>query len=179
RAGADLVVCDLNEAGLEETAGMIRGLGRRVLARRVDVASRAAMGTFAAEVHREREAVDVVMNNAGVGLGERFLETPIEDGEWMQSITLWRLGGRAASPGARQFAIDAYRRRNYGPERVAVNILKAVARNRAVAPISPEAWAMYLMKRFAPRLTARLNRALAARMERAMAASDAHASASS
>jgi len=260
RAGADLVVCDLNEAGLEETAGMIRGLGRRVLARRVDVASRAAMGTFAAEVHREREAVDVLMNNAGVGLGARFLETPLEDWEWILSINLWgvihgchffippmvargrgghvvnvssaagyfataqlaaysttkfavfgltevlreellphgigvttvcpglintpivatsRLRGRAASPGARQFAIDAYRRRNYGPERVAVNILKAVARNRAVAPISPEAWAMYLMKRFAPRLTARLNRALAARMERAMAASDAHASASS
>src|SRR5207247_5638022 len=89
RAGADLVVCDLNEAGLEETAGMIRGLGRRVLARRVDVASRAAMGTFAAEVHREREAVDVLMNNAGVGLGARFLETSLEDWEWILSINLW------------------------------------------------------------------------------------------
>ncbi|TMA90494.1 MAG: SDR family NAD(P)-dependent oxidoreductase, partial [Deltaproteobacteria bacterium] len=89
RAGADLVVCDLNEAGLEETAGMIRGLGRGVLARRVDVASREAMGAFAAEVHREREAVDVLMNNAGVGLGARFLETPLEDWEWILSINLW------------------------------------------------------------------------------------------
>ena len=78
RAGADLVVCDLNEAGLEETAGMIRGLGRRVLASRVDVASREAMAAFAAEVHREREAVDVLMNNAGVGLGARFFETSLE-----------------------------------------------------------------------------------------------------
>ena len=59
-----------------------------------------------------------------------------------------------------------YQRRNYGPERVAVHILRAVRKNRAVAPVSPEAWAMYFLKRLAPGLTARLNRALAARVER-------------
>jgi hypothetical protein len=59
------------------------------------------------------------------------------------------------------------RRTSYGPERVAESILRAVRRNRAVAPVSPEAWAMYFLKRLAPGLTARLNRALAARMERA------------
>ena len=37
-----------------------------------------------------------------------------------------------------------------GPERVAVNILKAMQRDRLVAPISPEAWVMYYMKRYAP-----------------------------
>jgi len=260
RAGADLVVCDLNEAALEETAGMIRSLGRRVLARRVDVASREAMRAFAADVHREREAVDILMNNAGVGLGARFLDTPLEDWDWILSINLWgvvygchffvppmvarrrgghvvnvssaagylatsqlaaysttkfavfglsealreellphgigvttvcpglintpivatsRMRGRAASPGARQYVLDVYQRRNYGPERVAANILKAVARNRAVAPISPEAWTMYLMKRFAPGLTARINRALGARLERSMAGNDDQASASS
>ena len=260
RAGADLVVCDLNEAGLEETAGMIRSLGRGVLARRVDVASREAMRAFAAEVHREREAVDVLMNNAGVGLGARFLDTRLEDWDWILSINLWgvvygchfflppmvtrgrgghvvnvssaagylataqlaaysttkfavfglsealreellphgigvttvcpglintpivatsRMRGRAASPEARRYVLDVYQRRNYGPERVAANILKAVARNRAVAPISPEAWTMYLMKRFAPGLTARINRALGARLERSMAGSDDQASASS
>ena len=69
RAGAKLVVCDLNERGIEETAQAIRGLGRPVLARAVDVASPTAMAEFAAAVHREHEAVDVLVNNAGVGLG--------------------------------------------------------------------------------------------------------------
>jgi NAD(P)-dependent dehydrogenase (short-subunit alcohol dehydrogenase family) len=247
RAGADLVVCDVNEAGLEETAAALRTLGRRVLARRVDVARREEMGAFAAEVHREHEAVDLLMNNAGVGLGGGVLDTSLEDWDWIVGINFWgvvhgchffvppmvargrgghvvnvssaagyvagaqlaaycttkfavlglsealreelaphrigvtavcpgfintpivasaRLRGRSARPGAQQAMVEFYRRRGYGPQRVAANILRAVARNRAVAPISPEAWFMYVLKRVSPALTARLNRALAARMER-------------
>jgi NAD(P)-dependent dehydrogenase (short-subunit alcohol dehydrogenase family) len=39
RRGADLALCDVDEAGLGETEREIRSLGREVLARRVDVAS--------------------------------------------------------------------------------------------------------------------------------------------
>jgi NAD(P)-dependent dehydrogenase (short-subunit alcohol dehydrogenase family) len=250
RAGADLVVCDLNDAGLEETSRAIRAVGRTALDRRVDVSSREDMRAFAAEVHRQYPAVDVLMNNAGVGLGGGFLDTTLEDWDWILSINLWgvvhgchfflppmvarrrghvvnvssaagylataqlaaysttkfavfglsealrdelrphgigvttvcpgiintpittsaRMRGAVATPQARAVLVEAYRRRNYGPERVAANILKAVARNRPVAPISPEAWVMYLMKRVSPALTARINRALQARMERQMLA---------
>ena len=55
RAGADLAVCDLNEAGLEETAAAIRSLGRRALARRVDVARADDVHAFADAVHAEHE----------------------------------------------------------------------------------------------------------------------------
>ncbi len=249
RAGADLVVCDLNEAGLEETAAAARALGRKVRTRRVDVARRDDVRAFAEEVHREVEAVDVLMNNAGVGLGGGFLETPLEEWDWIVSINFWgvvhgchfflppmvrrgrgghvvnvssvagflatealaaysatkfavfglsealrdelgphrigvttvcpgiintpittsaRMLGRAATAGARETLVAAYRRRNYGPERVAANILKAVARNRAVVPVSPEAWVMYYMKRLAPGMTARLNRRAWQRIEREM-----------
>ena len=250
RAGADLVVCDLNDAGLEETARAIRALGRSALDRRVDVSSREEMRAFAGEVHRQVPAVDVLMNNAGVALGGGFLDTSLEDWDWILSINLWgvihgchfflpqmvgqrrghvvnvssaagylasaqlaaysttkfavfglsealrdelrphgigvttvcpglintpittsaRMRGAVATPQARAVLVDIYRRRNYGPERVADNILKAVARNRSVAPVSPEAWVMYVMKRLSPALTARINRALQARMERQMLA---------
>src|SRR5207253_2730154 len=143
RAGADLAVCDLNEAELEETAAAIRSLGRRALARRVDVARAEEVRAFADAVHAEPEAVDV-----------RIINTPITTSAPMR--------GPLATPEARAALVELYRRRNYGPERVAKNILKAIARRRAVAPISPEAWVMYLMKRLAPGLTARLNRALQA-----------------
>jgi short-subunit dehydrogenase len=81
-----------------------------------------------------------------------------------------RMVGRVATDNARAALVSFYERRNYGPERVAAAVLKAVARNRAVAPVSPEAWVMYFMKRLAPALTARINRSMQARMEREMLA---------
>lgn len=45
---------------------------------------------------------------------------------------------------------DIYRRRNYGPEHVAAAVLNAIEYNRAVVPVSPEAWALYAAKRFVP-----------------------------
>jgi len=247
RAGADLAVCDLNEAGLGETASTAGALGRRVLTRRVDVARRDDVRGFAADVHREHEAVDVLVNNAGVGLGGGFLDTALEDWEWVVSINLWgvihgchfflppmvkrgrgghvvnvssvagylataqlaaysttkfavfglsealrdelrphgigvttvcpglintpittsaRMLGRYGTEAARAALVTTYRRRNYGPERVAAAIVKAIVRNRAVAPVSPEAWVMYVLKRLSPGLTARINAALQARLER-------------
>jgi NAD(P)-dependent dehydrogenase (short-subunit alcohol dehydrogenase family) len=65
-----------------------------------------------------------------------------------------KLVGPLASEESRSSMIRAYQRRNYGPERVAANILRAVQRNQALAPITPEAWGLYLLKRFAPRLLA-------------------------
>jgi NAD(P)-dependent dehydrogenase (short-subunit alcohol dehydrogenase family) len=76
-----------------------------------------------------------------------------------------KLVGPAAGGDTRQRMIDAYRRRGYGPERVAQGVLRAVQRNRAVAPIAPEAWFLYFAKRFAPGLLARAN-ALRARRQR-------------
>ena len=64
--------------------------------------------------------------------------------------------------------IEVYQRSNYGPERVAENVLRAVQRNRAVAPIAPEAWAMYYLKRLAPGLLAWFNRTMSDRFRREM-----------
>ena len=247
RAGANLVVCDVNGVAVEQTAADARALGRSVLVRTVDVSRRDAMAAFAADVQAEVGAVDILMNNAGVGLGARFLDTTLEDWEWVIGINLWgvvlgchffvppmvargtgghvvnvssaagyvateqlaaysttkfgvfglsealrselrphRIGvttvcpgiintpitrsartrGTAATPEARAQLVSFYERRNYGPERVAAHVLRAIERNRPVAPITPEAHALYLMKRFAPNLTGRLNAWLGGRMER-------------
>lgn len=77
-----------------------------------------------------------------------------------------KLVGPAASEAVRQRMIEAYRRRGYGPERVAQGVLRAVARNRALAPITPEAWVLYYAKRFAPGLLARVSAALSRRQRR-------------
>lgn len=247
RRGAGLAICDMNEAGLAETAHQIRTLGRDVIAQRVDVGSADDMREFAAAVHAQVDAVDILMNNAGVGLGAGFLDTSLNDWEWIVGINLkgviygchffippmvargrgghvinvasaaafvatealaaysttkyavfglsealrdelqrYRIGVTAVCPGIintpitatsplrgandtpemRRRMIEIYQRRNYGPERVARNILKAVQRNRGVAPISPEAWAMYYLKRLVPGFVARINRSSAERLRR-------------
>jgi len=45
-----------------------------------------------------------------------------------------------------------YERRNYPPERVAKAIIGAIRRNRAVVPVTPEAWLAYYLKRWTPGL---------------------------
>ncbi len=78
-----------------------------------------------------------------------------------------RMRGDLATEASRQRTIDAYVKRGYGPERVARNILKAIDKDRAVAPVSPEAWFMYYGMRWFPGLSRRLNVRLQNRMTEA------------
>jgi NAD(P)-dependent dehydrogenase (short-subunit alcohol dehydrogenase family) len=80
-----------------------------------------------------------------------------------------RMRGPLGSDAARQRIIRLFERRNYGPDRVATNILKAIQRNRAVAPISPEAWAMYFLKRLAPSVVNWINGRVVERARRELA----------
>ena len=243
RRGADLALCDRNEAGLAETAAAARGLGVETLTARVDVARPDEMEAFAARVHGATEAVDVLVNNAGVGLAAGFLDTSLEDWRWIVDINLLgvvhgchffvpamvrrgrgghvvnvssmagflgsstlpayvatkfavlglseslreelaphRIGVTAVCPGIidtpivqtsrlrgpggearRAEMVRVFARRGYPPERVAENIVRAVRRNRAVAPISPEAWTFYYAKRLAPGLVRRVGAWIARR----------------
>lgn len=247
RRGADLVICDLDETGLAAAKKQIEDLGGSAFAQRVDVSSADEMRAFAVEVHERVEAVDILMNNAGVAIGGAFLATSLEDWNWILGINtlgvvhgchffipkmvqrakgghvinvssaagysassilpaynatkfsvlglseaLWeelrphsigvtavcpglidtpitrnsRLVGEMDKPEKREEMVQGYQRRGYGPERVARNILKAVEKDRLVAPISIEAWTLYYMKRFAPWLLRRLGLAMAKRAQR-------------
>jgi len=234
RRGANLVLCDINKEGLDGTEAELHALQRGdVSSHLVDVADRRQMADFAAAVHERVGAVDILMNNAGVAIGGAFLDTPLDDWDWIVGINLMgvvhgchffvprmvergrgghvvnvssaagytassalpayvttkfgvlglseslrdeliphRIGVTAICPGIidtpitraaklvgpiateqmRAEMVSRYQRRGYGPDRVAENVLRAIQRNRAVAPISPEAWVLYYLKRFAPGL---------------------------
>lgn len=84
--GARIAACDVDQARLDTLA---TELGPRALiVRKVDVADRLAMRLFADEVHGLVPAADVVVNNAGVGLGASFLDTSLEDWDWLLGINL-------------------------------------------------------------------------------------------
>ena len=48
--------------------------------------------------------------------------------------------------------------RNYPPERVARAVVSAIRRDRAVVPVTPEAWAAYYLKRWLPGMVRWLGR---------------------
>lgn len=243
RRGARLGLCDLNEAGLAETVQSARAHGSDVTSAAIDVSSRADMGEFAQRVHAEQGVVDLLINNAGVGLGADFLNTTLDDWDWIIDVNLKGVvhgchffvpamvergqGGHVANlasiagltatqlltaysatkfavvglsgamrtelsphgigvtalcPGVINTAIarktrargwqqvlqDAgqseqlFRLRAYSAERAADRILEHVHHDRAIGTVAPEAWAMFMLKRFAPQVCDALDRQLGA-----------------
>jgi NAD(P)-dependent dehydrogenase (short-subunit alcohol dehydrogenase family) len=89
RERAKLVLCDRDEDGLREVEGEVAPHAGHVEWRRVDVASRDEMRAFADDVHRRFAAVDVLVNNAGVGQSGGMLDTTLEDWSWVLGVNLW------------------------------------------------------------------------------------------
>jgi NAD(P)-dependent dehydrogenase (short-subunit alcohol dehydrogenase family) len=126
-----------------------RGRGGHI----VNVSSLAVYATTKFGVFGLSEALREGLAPHGIGVTvvcPGIIDTPITGSTRLRGPVMNR-------PGARARITERYRRRGYGPDRVAANILKAIARNRAVAPISPEAWVAYYLKRFAPGLVRWIN----------------------
>jgi NADP-dependent 3-hydroxy acid dehydrogenase YdfG len=86
RDGARIAACDVDKARLDTLAAE---LGERALVvRTVDVADRGQMAAFAAAVHAVVPAADVVVNNAGVAVSGAFLDTGLDDWDWLLGINL-------------------------------------------------------------------------------------------
>jgi NAD(P)-dependent dehydrogenase (short-subunit alcohol dehydrogenase family) len=234
-AGARVIAVDRDAEGAARTAEMSRLIGApEAWAETVDVSDEQAMEKLAAKVHAEHGVVDVLVNNAGIGLSGSFFDTTPEDWRRVLDVNLWgvihgcRLFGRrmaergqgghivntasaaayqpskvlpaystskaavlmlseclraelagqdigvtAICPGlvntditatATFVGVDAqeerrrqkrstrvYGLRNYPPEKVADAVLRAVALNKAMVPVTPEAKASYVLSRFLPR----------------------------
>jgi short-subunit dehydrogenase len=95
------------------------------------------------------EALRAELAERGVGVTAicpGFIDTPITRST--------RAFGRSDDPELRERLVRFYQRRGYGPEKVADRILKAVKRERIVAPVAPEAWIGFSLTRYLPRATA-------------------------
>ncbi|MCX4812405.1 SDR family oxidoreductase [Streptomyces sp. NBC_01239] len=234
-SGARVVAVDRDAESAARTAELARLIGApEAWAEAVDVSDEQAMEKLAEKVAAEYGVVDVLVNNAGIGLSGSFFDTTPEDWKKVLDVNLWgvihgcRLFGKqmadrgqgghivntasaaafqpskalpaystskaavlmlseclraelsgqgigvsAICPGlvntnitstAHFAGVDAdeekrrqkksarlYGMRNYPPEKVADAIVRAVVRNEAVVPVTPEARGAHLMSRFAPR----------------------------
>jgi len=89
RERAKLVMCDKDEAGLREVEREVAGQVDHIEWHVVDVGARDAMRSFADDVHTRFDAVDVLVNNAGVGLSGGMLDTSLDDWDWVLRVNLW------------------------------------------------------------------------------------------
>ncbi|MFF4791357.1 SDR family oxidoreductase [Streptomyces sp. NPDC001276] len=242
-AGARVVAVDRNAEAAARTAEQSRQLGAPAAwAEAVDVSDEQAMEKLAEKVDAEYGVVDVLVNNAGIGLSGSFFDHTPEDWRKVLDVNLWgvihgcRLFGKrmaergqgghivntasaaayqpskalpaystskaavlmlseclraelagqgigvtAVCPGfvdtaitstahfagvdaeeekrRRRRAARLYGLRGYPPEKVADAILRAVVRDEAVVPVTPEARLLRAMSRFTPRARRRLARA--------------------
>ncbi|QES58989.1 short chain dehydrogenase [Streptomyces venezuelae] len=241
-AGARVVAVDRDAEGAARTADMARLVGAaEAWAECVDVSDEQAMEKLAAKVAAEYGIVDVLVNNAGIGLSGAFLDTTADDWKKVLDVNLWgvihgcrifgkqmaergqgghivntasaaaylpsrtlpaystskaavlmlseclraelaskSIGVSAICPGIVNTNITAtsrfagvdeaeekrrqerssrlYGLRNFPPEKVADAILRAVVRNEAVVPVTPESKGALWMSRFAPRALRRIAR---------------------
>ena len=89
-AGADVVLAARRADRLEETAAMVRGLGRKALPVACDVADPAACEAVAAAAMAEFGRIDVLVNNAGIAASVPALR---EDPAEFRKVVDVNLGG--------------------------------------------------------------------------------------
>src|SRR5262249_6978026 len=66
RMGADIVVAELDRAGADGTAALVKDLGRRVCVAPTDVTKRADLAAMAERARGELGRIDILINNAGI-----------------------------------------------------------------------------------------------------------------
>lgn len=233
REGANLIVCDIDEGRLRAIEEEVNSITHCLMAEVVDVSNREWMRSFADKVHGKVPALDILINNAGIGMSGTVLDMRLEDWDRILGINLWGViygvhffapkmaergegghivnvssmlgywgGPKIVGYGTTKFGVfgfsqscrqdlaaynvgvtcicpgmirtsiiqqtdmvgehdaealrtkvdQAYIKRNYPPEKVAVAIVEAIKRNRAIVPVSPEAWLIYYVNRFSPGL---------------------------
>jgi len=235
--GAEVVVSDIDEAGVQQTAAQITGSGGVAHPYLLDVADAEAVERFAERVSAEHGVPDIVVNNAGIGVAGAFLDTPAEQFDRVLDVNLGGVvngcrsfarrlvdrgtgghivnvasmaayaplsslsayctskaavymfsdclraeldaagvgltticpglvntnivaatgfhaadGRDAVVPGRRAQLERMFDMRSYGPEKVAAAIVAAVRANKAVRPVTPEAYLLYGTSRALPQV---------------------------
>jgi len=89
RAGANVVVADLDEAAMAAVVGEAQALGVKALGVRTDVADLAQVEALAARAFETFGAVHVLCNNAGVAAWGALEAATHRDWQWVLGVNLW------------------------------------------------------------------------------------------
>ena len=120
RQGArKVVIVDRDLASADETADAVRAACAEAAVYQADVSDEAAMNDLAAQVRNDHGVVDILINNAGIGMAGRFLETT--SAHW---DTIIGVNVRGVISGSRAFGAQMVERGEGG---AIINIASAAA----------------------------------------------------
>ncbi len=88
-SGCALALSDIDQAGLDETAGLLGEKGVRVTTRRLDVAVKDDVYAWADEVVRDHGSCNLIFNNAGISYGSTVEGADYADFERLMNINFW------------------------------------------------------------------------------------------
>jgi NAD(P)-dependent dehydrogenase (short-subunit alcohol dehydrogenase family) len=89
RRGAHVAIADIDSAGAEETADLVRAMGNRACALRCDVGSETSVLEVADEAERQLGPMNIVMNNAGILSGGNPEDIPVAAWQQMMDINFF------------------------------------------------------------------------------------------
>ena len=87
--GIDLWLCDIDQARLEATKGLLSRSDCQVDLAVVDCGNQVDIETWAARISAEIDELDFLFNNAGVAYGARFEDVSFDNFEWLININFW------------------------------------------------------------------------------------------
>ena len=87
--GAHVVVADIDEAGMAETAAGVKKAGTKALTVKTDVTKLDSVRALADRAWAEMGGVHIVCNNAGVAVHGSLESATHRDWEWVLAVNLW------------------------------------------------------------------------------------------
>ena len=89
KEGARLILCDLDTESLESHARELRDNNVVASSYFADVSDYDSMKEFSDKVLKDHNHIDVLINNAGVNLMDRFIDGDLKDFKWVMDINFW------------------------------------------------------------------------------------------
>ncbi|WP_286729543.1 SDR family NAD(P)-dependent oxidoreductase [Acinetobacter sp. UBA1297] len=90
KRGGAVVCVDLNLAAAQDTVDQIKATGAKAFALQCDVGNAEQVNSVAEQAEQLLgHPVTLLINNAGVGLGGKFDEVPLNDWKWCMQVNLW------------------------------------------------------------------------------------------
>jgi len=90
KEGCDVIGCDINLEGAEQTAAEVKALGRKAIAIKTDVSNRAEVDDMVKTAIAEFGKIDILVNNAGASsVLKYFMETTKEEWDLLIHVNLY------------------------------------------------------------------------------------------
>lgn len=87
--GCHLALCDIDEAGLADTAAIVKQQDIKVTTSVVDTGCKDNVFLWADQVVVQHGQVNLIFNNAGVAISASAQKIKTEDFEWIMNINFW------------------------------------------------------------------------------------------